>query len=155
MYNNMPQYFFHGDLVNGLAYSVFLPFYYFKAVNEIPHSAHPEGLIFVCLVSTAVALSAFYAWHYSSSNASWLSYLATITSFYGIGLYHFPHGDEAMLLVQFFWHLLICTANMPHTLATRIRMGLISALGTISLSYWSSLYTVHENVLYIVGGTGK
>jgi hypothetical protein len=150
----MPQYFFFGDLVNGVSYSVFLPFYYFKAVTEIPHSAHPEGLIFVCLVSTAVALSAFYSWHYSSVNASWLSYLATVISFYGIGLYHFPHGDEAMLLVQFFWHLFICTANMPHTLSAKIRMGLISALGTVSLSYWSSLYTVHENVPYIVGGAG-
>jgi hypothetical protein len=150
----MPQYFFHGDLANGLVYSVFLPFEYIKAATELPHSAHPEGLIIVCLVTTGVALSAFYSWHYSSTKASWLSFLVSVASHWCVTLFQFPHGDEAMLLLMFFWHLIVCTANMPHTLTTKIRMGLISALGMISLSFSSPLYTVRENVLYIVGGTG-
>jgi hypothetical protein len=152
--HSMPQYFFHGDLANGLIYSVFSPFHYIQAATELQHSAHPEGLIIVCLVSTGVALSSLYSWHYNSAKASWLSFVASVASHYCGTLFQFPHGDDAMLLIMFFWHLIVCTANMPHMLTTKIRMGLISASGMIFLSFLSPIYTVRENVPYIVGGTG-
>jgi PAS domain-containing protein len=141
----------HGDLLNGLTNSIFVPLCIYKVATEpLPTPAH----YLISLTFAVTTLASFRSWWCYDYYASWIAYFATKGSIVGVCLYHWPLGDEPLIVVQLIWELLVCSANVCYPFSTKVVMGVLSACTTLWLSYMSPAYTVRENLLTVVALLG-
>jgi hypothetical protein len=141
----------NGDLINGLTNAIFVPLCIYKVATEpLPTSTH-------YLISSTFAvttLASFRSWWCDDYYASWIAYFGTTGSIVGVCLYHWPLGDEPLLVVHLIFELLICSANVCYPFSTKVVMGLLSAGTTLWLSYLSPAFTVRENFVPAVALLG-
>jgi hypothetical protein len=143
----------HGDLVHALAATACARWYTHKAIAWYHRDAdlvNPPIPSYVpwclCLGMAGSACVCYYSWINNHCSASAMAFAVATLTFAGIDVYNWPQPEDNTAVNRFVWLLLICTANQPHSFASKMIMGVGATIVYTTVSAISPLYTTGENV---------
>ncbi|GKY96479.1 hypothetical protein MPSEU_000607300 [Mayamaea pseudoterrestris] len=131
----------HGDLVNALCYSIFVPVYgYLGWVQPGP------GCLWINLWFNVCAICCWVSYFTGSAFASLLACLTMAISIICMNLYQWPISDEVVVFPQFLWMLLITSGNITLSFRHKLIMGAIALMTTVIVATLSPLVEWTENM---------
>lgn len=136
----------HGDLINGLCYTIFVPVYgYIGWVQPGP------GCVSVNFWFNVCALSCWASYFTNSVVASLLACLSMAASIMCMNLFQWPIVGEVVVFPQFLWMLLIISGNVSLSFRYKLVMGAVALLTAVIVSVLSPLVEWTENMPLLLG----
>jgi signal transduction histidine kinase len=148
----------HGDLVNGLCYTVFLPAYLSLWRSDLaqgtngrvsPASASSGGV--VNGLFAVVAVCSWVSWLRDCPAASELAGYGITASAAAMNLGQWPHEGHVFVFPQYMWSLVVVSFNPELSFPRKMRISAFALASALFVSHWSPLVNFSDAVPVLLG----